>query len=157
MIPRRDEPRTDDGGQQELRSIERSDDPDFNGNDDGVAPRRKPNIKRERSPGIPMSKRAYFVVILLFFLLAAAFQRGRNTFVREFVTVFLPVPPANKYQLQLQLRIIQPLGNFHHRLRPISTEKHDCPEGRLLDFLTLPSDAALHQPLNLNYSGSSHL
>jgi hypothetical protein len=40
-----------------------------------------------------MSKRAYFVVMLLFFLLAAALQRGRNQFGREFVTVFLPVPP----------------------------------------------------------------
>lgn len=37
-----------------------------------------------------MSKRAYFVVMLLFFLFAAVFQRGRNPFGREFVTVFLP-------------------------------------------------------------------
>ncbi len=37
-----------------------------------------------------MSKRAYSVVMALFFLFAVAFQRGRNPFGREFVTVFLP-------------------------------------------------------------------
>jgi len=39
---------------------------------------------------VDVSKRAYFVVMLLFFLLAAAFQHGRNPFGAEFVTVFLP-------------------------------------------------------------------
>ncbi len=37
-----------------------------------------------------MSKRAYSVVMALFFLFAVAFQRGRNPFGREFVTIFLP-------------------------------------------------------------------
>jgi len=37
-----------------------------------------------------MSKRAYFVVTLLFFLPAAAFERGRNPSGGEFVAVFLP-------------------------------------------------------------------
>jgi hypothetical protein len=37
-----------------------------------------------------MSKRAYLVVMALFLVFAAAFQRGRNPFGREFVTVFLP-------------------------------------------------------------------
>lgn len=37
-----------------------------------------------------MSKRAYLGVMALFFLFAVAFQRGRNPFGREFVTIFLP-------------------------------------------------------------------
>jgi hypothetical protein len=37
-----------------------------------------------------MNKRAYLGVMALFFLFAVAFQRGRNPFGREFVTIFLP-------------------------------------------------------------------